>query len=155
MCRTPASQCEHNAGRSQIARLSAHHLSNGWVGVRCAGSYPAVIDPVVVEALVCPPRRDPAGRPLAAVRYPGSHPITMSYTGDRRNGKLLGAQLVGTAPGAATRIDIPATAIFNELTIDQLSDLDLSYAPPLGSPWDALQTGAQAWTRSVCVSATR
>jgi len=88
--------------------------------------------------------------------YPGSHPITMSYTGDRRTGRLLGAQLVGHRTAEiAKRIDIPATAIFNELTIDQLSDLDLSYTPPLGSPWDALQTGAQAWTRSVCVSATR
>ena len=38
-------------------------------------------------------------------------------------------------------------AIFNEMTIDAISDLDLSYTPPLGSPWDALQTGAQAWTR--------
>jgi len=44
--------CEHNAGRSQIAAALAHHLSNGWVGVRCAGSHPAEqIDPVVVEAL--------------------------------------------------------------------------------------------------------
>jgi hypothetical protein len=33
------------------------------------------------------------------------------------------------------------------MTIDGISDLDLSYAPPLGSPWDALQIGAQAWSR--------
>ena len=48
----------------------------------------------------------------------------------------------------AKRVDIPATAIFNEMTVDGISDLDLSYTPPLGSPWDALQTGAQAWTRA-------
>ena len=29
----------------------------------------------------------------------------------------------------------------------EVSDLDLSYTPPLGSPWDAVQLGAQAWTR--------
>ena len=81
--------------------------------------------------------------------YPGSHPITMRYTGDRRTGRLLGVQLVGhLGREIAKRIDIPATAIFNEMTVDALSDLDLSYTPPLGSPWDALQTGAQAWTRS-------
>ncbi len=82
------------------------------------------------------------------VYYPGSHPITMRYTGDRRTGRLLGVQLVGhLGTEIAKRIDILATAIFNEMTIDALSDLDLSYTPPLGSPWDALQTGAQAWTR--------
>ena len=81
--------------------------------------------------------------------YPGSHPITMRYTGDRRAGQLLGVQLVGhLGSEIAKRIDIPATAIFNQMTVDALSDLDLSYTPPLASPWDALQTGAQAWTRS-------
>ena len=36
----------------------------------------------------------------------------------------------------AKRIDIAATAIFHGMTVDGLSDLDLSYTPPLGSPWD-------------------
>ena len=47
----------------------------------------------------------------------------------------------------AKRIDIAAAAIFNEMTVDAMSDLDLSYTPPLGSPWDAVQMGAQAWVR--------
>ena len=64
--------------------------------------------------------------------YPGSHPITMRYTGDRRTGRLLGVQLVGRLGSEiAKRIDIAATALFNEMTIDGLSDLDLSYTPPL------------------------
>jgi NADPH-dependent 2,4-dienoyl-CoA reductase/sulfur reductase-like enzyme len=80
--------------------------------------------------------------------YPGSHPIAMRYTGDRRDGRLLGVQLIGhLGSEIAKRIDTIATAIYNDLTVDALSDLDLSYTPPLGSPWDALQTGAQAWTR--------
>ncbi len=80
--------------------------------------------------------------------YPGSHPISMRYTGDRRTGRLLGVQLAGRIGSEiAKRIDIPATAILNKMTVDAVSDLDLSYTPPLGSPWDALQTGAQEWTR--------
>ena len=80
--------------------------------------------------------------------YPGSHTIAMRYTGDRRDGRLLGVQLIGQLGSEiAKRIDIIATAIFNDLTVDQVSDLDLSYTPPLGSPWDTLQAGAQAWTR--------
>jgi len=45
----------------------------------------------------------------------------------------------------AKRIDIAATAIFHGMTVEQMSDLDLSYTPPLGSPWDAVQMGAHAW----------
>ena len=82
--------------------------------------------------------------------YPGSHPITMRYTGDRQTGQLLGVQLIGhLSSEIAKRIDIAATAIHNHMTIDAISDLDLSYTPPLGSPWDALQHGAQAWTQQV------
>jgi NADPH-dependent 2,4-dienoyl-CoA reductase/sulfur reductase-like enzyme len=80
--------------------------------------------------------------------YPGSRPITISYTGDQLTGRLLGVQLIGQIGSEiAKRIDIPATAIFNELTVDALSDLDLAYTPPLGSPWDAIQAGAQTWVR--------
>jgi NADPH-dependent 2,4-dienoyl-CoA reductase/sulfur reductase-like enzyme len=80
--------------------------------------------------------------------YPGSHRIAMRFTGDRRTGLLLGVQLFGHKHAEiAKRIDIAAAAIFSRLTVDQLSDLDLSYTPPLGSPWDAVQAGAQAWTR--------
>jgi arsenate reductase (thioredoxin) len=44
--------CERNAGRSQIAACLAHHLSNGWIAVRSAGSHPdEQIDPVVVQAM--------------------------------------------------------------------------------------------------------
>jgi NADPH-dependent 2,4-dienoyl-CoA reductase/sulfur reductase-like enzyme len=78
--------------------------------------------------------------------YPGSHRIAMRFTGDRATGRLLGVQLFGHKhAGVAKRIDIVATAIFHGMTIDDVSDLDLSYTPPLGSPWDAIQMGAQAW----------
>jgi NADPH-dependent 2,4-dienoyl-CoA reductase/sulfur reductase-like enzyme len=80
--------------------------------------------------------------------YPNSHTLAMRYTGDRRDGRLLGVQIVGhLGSEIAKRIDTIAAAIHTGLTIDAISDLDLSYTPPLGSPWDALQHGAQAWTR--------
>ena len=81
--------------------------------------------------------------------YPGSHRIHMRVTGDRGTGQLLGLQLFGHKNAEiAKRIDIAATAIFNNMTVDAVSDLDLSYTPPLGSPWDAVQMGAQAWIRA-------
>jgi NADPH-dependent 2,4-dienoyl-CoA reductase/sulfur reductase-like enzyme len=82
--------------------------------------------------------------------YPGSHRIAMRFTGDRATGRLLGAQLFGHKHAEiAKRIDIAAAAIFHAMTVDAVSDLDLSYTPPLGSPWDAVQAGAQAWARAL------
>ena len=82
--------------------------------------------------------------------YPGSHRITMRITGDRRTGRLLGMQLFGHKHAEiAKRIDIAATAIYNGMTVEAMSDLDLSYTPPLGSPWEAVQMGTQAWSREV------
>jgi NADPH-dependent 2,4-dienoyl-CoA reductase/sulfur reductase-like enzyme len=63
--------------------------------------------------------------------YPGAHQLHLRLTGDRRTGRLLGAQLVGHQHAeVAKRIDIPASALFHQMTVDGLSDLDLSYTPP-------------------------
>jgi NADPH-dependent 2,4-dienoyl-CoA reductase/sulfur reductase-like enzyme len=81
--------------------------------------------------------------------YPGAAPITIRITGDTTSGRLLGAQLVGAGgTETAKRVDIFATALHHGMTVDQLSDLDLSYTPPFGSPWDAVQTAAQAWAQN-------
>jgi NADPH-dependent 2,4-dienoyl-CoA reductase/sulfur reductase-like enzyme len=82
--------------------------------------------------------------------YPGAHELTIRLTGDRVTRRLLGAQIVGhwTAE-VAKRIDVFATAIYHGMTVDGVNDLDLSYTPPLGSPWDAVQLSAQAWARAV------
>jgi len=80
--------------------------------------------------------------------YPGSHRIRMRLTGDRATGRLLGLQLFGHRQAEIVkRIDIAVTAIFHGMTVDAISDLDLSYTPPLGSPWDAIQIAAQEWSR--------
>jgi NADPH-dependent 2,4-dienoyl-CoA reductase/sulfur reductase-like enzyme len=81
--------------------------------------------------------------------YPGSHRITLRVTGDRTTGRLLGLQLFGHKDAEiAKRVDIAAAAIFHGMTLDEVSDLDLSYTPPLGSPWDAVQIAAQSWIRA-------
>lgn len=84
------------------------------------------------------------------VYYPGAQAVHLRLTGDRKTGRLLGAQMVGPVQTeVAKRIDIYATALFHEMTIEALSDLDLSYTPPLGSPWDVVQMGAQEWSQAV------
>lgn len=78
--------------------------------------------------------------------YPGATPIHIRITGDQTSGRLLGAQLVGhRSAEIAKRVDTYAVALFHEMTVPALSELDLSYTPPLGSPWDATQMAAHAW----------
>jgi NADPH-dependent 2,4-dienoyl-CoA reductase/sulfur reductase-like enzyme len=82
--------------------------------------------------------------------YPGAHQLQLRITGDRQTGRLLGAQLLGDHRAeVAKRIDIPAAAVFHGMAVEELSELDLSYTPPFGSPWDAVQMAAQAWTRQI------
>ncbi len=83
------------------------------------------------------------------VYYPGAHPLCIRVTGDRQSGRLLGAQMVGHwHTEVAKRIDVFATALFQGMLIDDLNHLDLSYTPPVSSPWDPIQTSAQAWVRA-------
>lgn len=87
--------------------------------------------------------------------YPGAQPITIRITGDERDGRLLGAQLVGRlGTETAKRVDTYATALFAGLTVQQVSDLDLSYTPPLGSPWDVVQVATQQWSRNLTLEPT-
>ena len=82
------------------------------------------------------------------VYYPGAHEITARVTGEVRSGRLLGAQLAGHLDAQVPkRIDIAAVAMFQGLTVDAMNDLDLSYTPPFGSPWDVVQSAAQEWSR--------
>jgi NADPH-dependent 2,4-dienoyl-CoA reductase/sulfur reductase-like enzyme len=79
--------------------------------------------------------------------YPGAEKILTKVTGDRHTGRLLGAQMIGHwQASVAKRLDIFATALFSRMEVDDLNDLDLSYTPPLGSPWDVVQLAAQKWT---------
>jgi NADPH-dependent 2,4-dienoyl-CoA reductase/sulfur reductase-like enzyme len=82
------------------------------------------------------------------VYYPGADKMIIRITGDRESGRLLGAQILGHYKSEVSkRVDIFAAAIFGNMTVEQLSDLDLSYTPPLSSPWDPIQMASQAWVQ--------
>jgi NADPH-dependent 2,4-dienoyl-CoA reductase/sulfur reductase-like enzyme len=88
--------------------------------------------------------------------YPGATPIRIRLTGGRATGRLLGAQLLGHhGAEIAKRVDTYATAISYAATVADLIDLDLSYTPPLGSPWDAVQVAATTWQHQIREPATR
>jgi NADPH-dependent 2,4-dienoyl-CoA reductase/sulfur reductase-like enzyme len=69
------------------------------------------------------------------------HPIWVNMIGDKKSGRLLGAQMVGKE-GVAHRINAPAVALHNRMTVAQYSQTDLAYAPPFGPTWDPTLTAA-------------
>ena len=73
--------------------------------------------------------------------YPGVERVSLKVLFDPETGKILGAQGIGR-DGVDKRMDVIATAIYAGLTIDDLMNLELSYAPAFGSAKDAInQTG--------------
>jgi len=79
--------------------------------------------------------------PDKAHYMPQSKPLLMKLVADRKTGRLLGVQAVGPGDGAK-RIDVAATAISAGMTIDDVANLDLSYAPPYAPAMDNLITAA-------------
>lgn len=63
--------------------------------------------------------------------YPGASPMTLKLLFDPNNGKVLGAQVVGT-DGVDKRVDVLAVAIRAGMTVFDLENLELAYAPPYG-----------------------
>jgi NADPH-dependent 2,4-dienoyl-CoA reductase/sulfur reductase-like enzyme len=86
---------------------------------------------------------------------PGAAPIRTKVLAERRSGRLLGAQIVGKE-GAAKRIDVFATAIWNGMAVDEMVNLDLSYAPPFSPVWDpvliAVRKVSEQVDRTLCES---
>ncbi|MHA2855294.1 CoA-disulfide reductase [Paenibacillus lautus] len=67
--------------------------------------------------------------------YPGAYPISLKLLFHPETGQIYGAQAVG-ADGVDKRIDVIATAIKGNLNVWDLTELELSYAPPYSSAKD-------------------
>jgi NADPH-dependent 2,4-dienoyl-CoA reductase/sulfur reductase-like enzyme len=74
--------------------------------------------------------------------YPGAAAMTVKIIAERRSGRLLGMQIVG-GEGAAKRVDVGAVALTARMTVEQLTALDLGYAPPFSPVWDPVLVAAR------------
>lgn len=73
--------------------------------------------------------------------HPGASVIWVQMIGDKKTGRLLGAQMVGKE-GAAHRINTPAVALHGRMTVEEFYQADLAYAPPFSPVWDPTLTAA-------------
>ncbi|MGV9562337.1 FAD-dependent oxidoreductase [Streptomyces sp. NPDC003480] len=74
--------------------------------------------------------------------YPDAAPMTVKMLAERRTGRLLGVQIVGRE-GAAKRVDIAAVALTAGMTVEEMTSLDLGYAPPFSPVWDPVLVTAR------------
>lgn len=73
---------------------------------------------------------------------PEASPIAVKVLADRRSRRLIGLQIVG-GRGAGKRIDTAAATLWGAGTVDDLASMDLAYAPPLATVWEAVQLAAR------------
>jgi NADPH-dependent 2,4-dienoyl-CoA reductase/sulfur reductase-like enzyme/rhodanese-related sulfurtransferase len=75
--------------------------------------------------------------------YPGAKQVHLKLIFDPKDGKIFGAQAVGE-DGVEKRIDVIATAMQGHLKVDDLAELELCYAPPVGSAKDVVNMAGMA-----------
>ena len=75
-----------------------------------------------------------------ATYYPDAMPMVLKLTVEKQSGRLLGAQAIGRK-GVDKRIDVLSTAIYAGLSVFDLENLDLAYAPPYSSAKDPVIMG--------------
>ncbi|KQY55705.1 CoA-disulfide reductase [Aeromicrobium sp. Root495] len=73
---------------------------------------------------------------------PESSRMSTKILAERGTRRLLGAQIIG-GQGAGKRIDTVAAALWGGLSIDDLAAMDLAYAPPFATVWEAVQLAAR------------
>ena len=72
---------------------------------------------------------------------PGAKTLLMKFVVDTKTRCLLGAQAIGSNH-VDKRIDVAAMAVYNKMTIDQIANMDLCYAPPFAPVMDSFITAA-------------
>jgi NADPH-dependent 2,4-dienoyl-CoA reductase/sulfur reductase-like enzyme len=79
---------------------------------------------------------------------PGARPVTVKMVFDRKNGRLLGAQIVGKE-GVARRINALAVALNQKMTVDEIARLDFAYAPPFSPTFDPILIAAEQASKKI------
>ncbi len=151
------------SGQRLVVALGTHANKQGWVaGINLGGGYatfPGVIgtaitkicDLEVARTGLSQAEADAAGYRYVTAHvdsttkagyFPGATDIRVKLLAEKRSGRLLGAQIAGRE-GSGKRIDTLAACIWNEMSVDEVLGLDLSYAPPFSPVWDPVLIAAR------------
>lgn len=114
-----------NRGNIGTAILRVFGLTAAMTGLSEKAAVSAGLQPAVIHVS----GKDHAGY------YPGAKDLLLKLIFNKETGTLYGAQAVGQS-GVDKRMDVLATAIKSGLTVADLTELELSYAPPFGSAKD-------------------
>jgi NADPH-dependent 2,4-dienoyl-CoA reductase/sulfur reductase-like enzyme len=139
-----------HANRSgRVAAENICGMEIGLKGIACSAVF-KVFDLEVARAGINPAEARAEGfDPLEVViasrsrahGHPGNKTIHVAMTGDKKTGRLLGAQMAGVE-GVAHRVHSFAVALHNSMSAEDFWQTDLAYAPPFGPVWDPLLTAA-------------
>lgn len=106
------------------------------LGTQAAQRYGFDVDSQIIEA-------------ESKVGYmPGAKRMLIKLIFDRRNGRLLGAQMAGKE-GVARRINVLAVAVHQKMSVDEIARLDFAYAPPFSPPLDPILIAAEQAARKI------
>ena len=83
--------------------------------------------------------------------YPGGKDLTVKLLADPKDGRLLGAQLIGEE-GATLRANFTSMAGHLGLSVEEFEQIETCYSPPLAPVWDPVTIAAQALLRKLQVS---
>ncbi len=119
---------------TQVVKVFDHVVAR--TGLKDAEAVAAGFVPLTVESEV----------PDHKAYYPSAHPLWIRITADRNTTRLLGAQILGTfGTEVSKRIDLLALGLWQEVRVADILSWDLSYTPPLSSPYDPVQMAAAHW----------
>ena len=145
--RVPLAGPANRQGRIAASNALGMHLKYRG-GLARASSRPSTPSPPRRASAEKPPRERVFDTGAAIVfkdhhasYYPGAKELVLKLVYDRKSSRLLGAQAFGTE-GVEKRIDVLATALHGEMSLDDLAELDLSYAPPFSSANDPVNVAA-------------
>jgi len=83
--------------------------------------------------------------------YPGGKDLTVKLLADSKDGRLLGAQLVGEE-GATLRANFASMAAHLGMSVEEFEQMETCYSPPLSPVWDPVTIAAQALLRKLQTS---
>jgi NADPH-dependent 2,4-dienoyl-CoA reductase/sulfur reductase-like enzyme len=113
-----------------------HQLEIARTGLSVAEAVAAGLSPVISSITAS----------TRAHYYPDAVDMTVLLITEQGSGRLLGGQIVG-GPEAGKRIDVLATALWNDMSVEDMVQMDLAYAPPFSPVWDPVLTAARRAAR--------